>query len=223
MHKIRIPNQHRAGIKLIASLSSDAVEALRRALEDHPTLDSADVSKHFEANGASLKDRRQIVEALLPLYLLKEDFNSSAEEMADTVSEAMSAHWEADVLPHVESKLAANLRSLLDLQEVGLRARVRGLMVSDERTFCDVRIVTDLRPAFGRNAELGPLGVGIVHLLTLGYHSRGSSHLEFQISLSTSDLKNIRDAVERAQRKTESLKATLKKAGIRHLGDNDDA
>ena len=219
MPKIRIPERHRPGLKLIASLEDATVSAVRAALQEHPSLDPGDLAKHLESANISREDRRKVLEALLPLYIVKEETNSSPDEMADTVSEAMSSHWEEDTSLELKDRLKANLRSLLDLSEVGLRAKISGLLMGDEKTFCDVRIVTDLRPAFGRDVNAGPLGMGLIHLLTIGYHSRGDTHLEFQVALSTGDLKKLREAVERAEKKSQILLDTLKKADIRHVGD----
>ena len=73
MPKIRVPERHRAGLKLIASLDQATIDAIVAAQEEHPRLDPSDLADDLQAVGLSREDRRKLLEALLPLYIVKED------------------------------------------------------------------------------------------------------------------------------------------------------
>src|SRR5262249_22640973 len=114
----------------------------------------------------------------------------------------------------------ANISQLLTLDEVAIKAKAAGLFSSDERTFCDARIVSDLRPVFGSELEQGPVGMGVMHLLKLGYHSAGEGHKEFHLALGTSDLAILSRVLERAITKSRLLSAQVNKLGLRYFGES---
>jgi hypothetical protein len=84
------------------------------------------------------------------------------------------------------------------------------LQTEGERTFCDARILTDLRPVFGKDIASGPAGMVIIHRLKLGYHNSEGEHRTFYIALDAEDLVTLKKAIDRAELKARSLKSIVK-------------
>src|SRR5262249_44182886 len=152
----------------------------------------------------NVEDARQIAETISKLYAVKSTRDLSVEEFVNDVCDAMGT--EVD-----RGRLTKNLLALLSDDKLGLTAKALDLQTDDERTFCgDSRILTDLRPVFGAGISEGPKAMVIVHILKLGYHSTGSGrHRDFYVSMDAEDLKALRNIIDRAEEKAESLKAKV--------------
>ena len=174
---------------------------------------------HIGETGLPTADRRRLLEALLPLFQVKEETNATPQELAEDIAQALASSWDGSSPDDAPVRLKKNLEALLSLEELGLRAKIAGLLSGDERAFCETRIVTDLRPVFGRTVDAGLSGMGMIHLLSIGYHTSGDHH-EIQIALTPADLQLLKEAVARAEKKALYLKEFLSTAGVRHLGDD---
>ncbi len=108
-------------------------------------------------------------------------------------------------------RLAA-LLALDSLNSIALKAKE--LQAESERTFCDARIITDVRPVFGENIEDSPAMI-IVHTLKIGFHESG--HKDIYVALDAGDIANLKKTLQRAEDKANKLKAILDKAGLRNL------
>ena len=60
-----------------------------------------------------------------------------------------------------------------------------------------------------------------MHLLHLIYHEaeKKDMHRSFQVALDSSDLQQLKSAIDRAESKQKALETTLKAAGIPRLGE----
>jgi hypothetical protein len=95
-------------------------------------------------------------------------------------------------------------------------AKAKELQLEAEHTFCDARVVTDLRPVFGGNISDSPEAMILVHTLKLGYHDSGSqTHKEMYLALDADDVVKLAEILRRAQEKTKTLKGKMDSAGIR--------
>jgi hypothetical protein len=96
--------------------------------------------------------------------------------------------------------------------------KAKELQMEAERTFCDARVITDLRPVFGGNVAESPTSMVIVHTLKVGYHGTNSArHRELFMSLDADDIAKLKKVLDRAEEKTKTLKSKLDAAGIRSL------
>ncbi len=140
-----------------------------------------------------------------------------AKDVVTTMRE--SGRPELHVSPEIESSVVERLSELLELKALNiLETKAEELKSEYEHTFCDCRIFTDLRPVFGGNPQESPSAMLLVHMLRMGYHdSNENRHKEFHIALDSSDLFALKEAIERAETKAKSLKASLEAAGIKSL------
>ncbi len=108
------------------------------------------------------------------------------------------------------------LSSILDTRAIRVLARSLDLYTEHQRLFMGVRVITDLRPIFDYpEVELstGPIGTLIEHDLRITYQEDGRPK-SIHLALDTSDLRKLRDAIDRADEKTAALSTAAAEADI---------
>jgi hypothetical protein len=110
----------------------------------------------------------------------------------------------------------ARLTQFMSITTLAQAAKGDILMYEHERTVYALRILTDARPIFGDSAEAPPEAIEIMHMLKIAFH-RGSQHEEEFFALDELDLAELRRVVERAELKARSLRAALKRTGMKVL------
>ncbi|MGB6686287.1 MAG: hypothetical protein WBE76_00425, partial [Terracidiphilus sp.] len=209
MARLSIPARYRAALSSIRSLSDDNVRAIRAVLEQAQTairrvadqktgesIDPDDIVKSLQISGTNvpIKNLRDVLEAILSLYVLKSRKDISTEQFVDDVCDAMERLDPAQRIEHENrADYAGKLRTLLNANSFAIVTKAIDLATEDERTFCQARIITDLRPVFGQHVEDGPQAMVVVHLLKLAFHEQGNArdHGEFYVALDTSELSEL--------------------------------
>lgn len=95
-------------------------------------------------------------------------------------------------------------------------AKAARLQRDGERLYCTAKILSDIRPVFGKDPTQAPVGAVLTHTLRIGYHE-GKEHKEFHIVLDSNDLDALGKAVQRAKAKDKTLREFLKTANLRNL------
>jgi hypothetical protein len=212
MPTLEIPERYVAAIHKILRLDVKAVEEIRSNLEreNQPGVGQNDIRSMVSR---SVSDP-EIAEGLVSLYVVKSSRELPTEELAEAVC-AAAERQVLDKKPFTQAERIhskENLVKLLSVGRIALLSKALDLQTSDERSFCDVRILTDLRPVFGPTISEGPKGMVIVHHLRLAYHRPGSPrHENFYVSLDADDLKMLHKVIERAEQKANALRDTANK------------
>ena len=137
-----------------------------------------------------------------------------AEEICKAIEESKS-----DVLKIPAGRredLRQRLAKLLGYENsLGVTSKALDVMTEHERILCGARIVTDIRPVFGRPTDK-PTAAVIVHNLKISYH-QDDEHREFYVALDTEDVVRLRTLLERAEMKAQSLEALLQRAATPYL------
>lgn len=219
MPSINIPDRYKPGLAVLANLSDDAFSKLEATLKTAPSpREQKELTAWIstEANGITPGNLKRLVETLASLYRLRVKSSVTAEQLATDVAEAASK--DDEIKASVEP-LQSRLTSLLGLGSLDLiDAKAKELQLENEHTFCDARIVTDLRPVFGGNVTESPEAMIIVHTLKLGFHdSRSQQHNEMFIGIDSDDIAKLMDILLRAQEKAKTLKRSLDSVGIRSV------
>jgi len=228
--RLNIPTRYRAALSSIRSFSDDSIRAIRAILEeaqsvirgttDQKTWESIspdDIVKSLQSSGDNvpIKNLREVLEAILSLYVIKSRKDVNTDQFVDDVCDAMER---LDPAQRVEKEnrndYAEKLRLLLNASSFALVTKAIDLATEDERTFCQARIITDLRPVFGPRVEDGPQAMVVVHLLKLAFHEQGGDHGEFYVALDTSELGELKQVIERAELKAKSLPSALKNVSV---------
>jgi hypothetical protein len=224
--KLNIPERYRAGVSKIRRLDDRTVQEIKKALDqagnESASKNSAGVEASRDPDDIAIAAMRsvasvntaefaQIAESLAGLYTARSMRDVPTEEFLDSVCDAMEALPQDELrLPHAEREQFKNkLRPLLSSEFFSIVAKAYDL-VTEERTFCSARILTDLRPVFSARVEDGPQAMVVMHTLKLVYHEGSRRHEEFFVALDAEDLRTLRKVVDRAEAKAEALRPALK-------------
>jgi len=219
---LNIPDRYRDGLVVIARLDGDAFsefyEALKQVPTETPTQEEAADVVAAQVKRVGVEDVRKIVDVLTSLYQVRSRSAVPAEKLASDIYDALQTD-NKNLIPkadaHDYKTRLANLLSLDSLNIVATRAKE--LQMDVERAFCDARILTDLRPVFGKEVDT-PKAMVIVHTLKLGYHDAATGkHEELFVALDREDIQKLKGILERAERKAKSLISRLQVAGIKAI------
>jgi hypothetical protein len=217
---IKIPSRYKAGLAVLAALSEDGFNEVIASLNATPFPPKGQkelaVWVSSKALGVSLNDLQRLIETMASLYRLRIKSEVKPEVLAKDVAEAASKDA-AITINGPADILEERLKRLLTVESFNLvDAKAKELQLEAEHTFCDARIVTDLRPVFGSNVSDSPEAMIIVQTLKLGYHDSGSqTHKEMYVALDSDDVAKLVEILRRAEEKAKTLKGKMDLAGIR--------
>lgn len=143
-----------------------------------------------------------------------EDDESSADELVIQITNAMrsSGRAELKLSDEAEISFSSHIKTLLSIDSLTLAAKTLGLRTEYQKSFCDVRILTDIRPIFGTQIN-NPVGAFVGHTLKIEYHE-GGEHKDFYVALDHEELGKVRRALDRAESKAAVLKSIIGQSGI---------
>jgi hypothetical protein len=218
---LRIPKESEKGLKKLAALDDESVRELASTLREmSPVLSPSELSSKVasEVDTIPRRDIDDIVGVLLPLHLLRERREVSTPEIAEDVCQTMdqSDDNELRLSGNDRERFKSHLIELLDVESVHLGAKALEMLFENQRSFLGARIVTEVRPIFGRNPEDTPPGALIVHMLKITYREEGHDK-EFFVALDTTDVGALRNVLDRADKKTEGLKAYLERTRVSYI------
>lgn len=221
MAKLTIPEHYRDGLGAIRTLDDKSVQEIRDALEGvkkfsdvesvSSTPNDVAVNAITAVSATKTADTKRIAEAVAALYGVKSARDMSTEDFVEEVCDAMeSLPSENQRLPHTERQaFREKLLIILGAELFGLVAKVYDLATEDERTFCQARILTDLRPVFGPKIQDGARAMIVMHHLKFAYHEGSKEHKNFYITLDADDLRTLKQLIERAESKAKALKSVV--------------
>jgi hypothetical protein len=221
MARLRIPREGEIGLKKLAALDDDSVRELASTLREIPPLLSPTELYSKVASKVDTIPRRDIddiVGVLLPLHLIRERRNVSLPEIAEDVCQSMDSGDDSELRLSGEDRerFKNNLIELLNVESVRLGSKALEMLFENQRSFLGARIVTEVRPIFGPDPEDTPPGALIVHMLKITYREEGEDK-EFFVALDTTDIDALRNVLDRADKKTESLKGFLEKTRVSYI------
>ena len=212
-----IPARYRPGIVKMIQLDDHRASELAEALT--ACLPTPGFNQFLSAVLPRLKnwkreDLHDIVRSLYSLSLAMAEQEISADEFVIQLTSAMRSGDQTDlkISEDAEITFSSHLKKFLSIASVSLSAKALGLRNDYQRSYCDIRILTDIRPIFGSPAEK-PVGAFVEHTLKIEYHEDGD-HKEFYVAVDNEDLRKIRKALDRAESKTAVLKSIIRESGI---------
>lgn len=223
MATLRIPKEHQGGFKkLVGLVENDSVQELLSALREIPPIlyGSGLPSKvASRVDTIPRSDIDDVMEVLLPLYLLRARYESSAPDFAEDVCRAMdrSGNEELQLLDKERERFKDCLIELLSVDSINLGVKAQEVLFENEHSFLSARIVTDTRPIFGSDPEDLPEGMVVVHMLKITYRA-GDQRKDFFVALDTADVSALSGVLSRAETKAESLKSLLDATETLYIG-----
>lgn len=207
MAQIWIPLPYRDALTALAKLDDHVSGALIQALAALEPY--APVSQIQQATAAALGEDASPAEQQLglPLLALRGQYRqTSLEDMATLVSESAELDLDGSARASLRSRVAA----ILATPVYATTAVATDLQTQNARNYQSARIVTDLRPVFQDDLDAQPSGAVIVETLQIQTWTRDGESEAIFVSMDETDLRQLKSTVERALRKTDTLKLFLK-------------
>jgi hypothetical protein len=113
------------------------------------------------------------------------------------------------------AKLKQFLMVALTLDEtVGTAAKTGPVMTEHERVFVDARVLTDVRPIFHPDLSEKPNAAVLVHMLRITTRDIYKNETAQYFALDSNDIRLMKQLMERAIKKEETLTNAMSGAGI---------
>lgn len=226
MPRIQIPKKYRYGIEKIITLNSAVFENLIDALKNsNPSFHLKKLAdtvclkiKQKGIEDLTKDDLLNILEAIVSLYPLQAYSSLTIEDLASSLGEAVAELEDFHNVTEEQKKIfEARITTLLSINgALDVASKVGELLLEYEHLFLGSRIITDIRPVFDSDLNKIPAGALLVHTLKLEY-KQGNEEKDFYIALDTNDVKKLREQLDRAEQKAESIKLMLNQAQVSYL------
>ena len=148
----------------------------------------------------------QVAPGLKKLISRRDKDKDSTDEPAHLTEEQTAAGW---------AKIRTFLMVALALDDsVGTAAKAGPVMTEHEKIFQDARILTDLRLIFHPDLSEKPNAGVIVHMLRLTTRTVLGTQQAQYFALDANDIRLMKQLLERAIKKEETLRALMKSAAV---------
>lgn len=216
-----IPKQHQDGLVRLLRLSEEEARKLRDVIKEMPaSIKTSSIKSRVrsEFDALSPEQADSIANALVSLYSLRNYLDLPIPDFTDQLVEAMNQSGnEALTVPKDKTEqFEMQMASLLDSDPLTVTAKAPDVWFEHKHAFCSARILTDIRPIFGADVEELPLAAGIVHNLKITYHIENRTE-DFYVALDSGDVLTLREVLDRADAKFETLKSILDAAKVSFL------
>ncbi len=216
---LRLPSGYRAALVCLTSLTDESVTKLLSAFKDiTPSVFRKDLSEKIASSsveGISPSDALGLVDALFSLYVVKTSTAKSAEALADDVARAVEgvASEGHSLTKESLDVFQDRLKQLLSVEAVDVCSKATGLQIEYQKIFGNARVQTDVRPVFGNDVSAKPLGFLLLHNLKIEYIESGQQREVF-LALTSEDVDDLLEILERAKTKTNTLKQLPSFSGL---------
>lgn len=194
-------------------LGSEQREMLQHAIANiSPSLKTRRLSEAIaEQIRTAPAPIHRMLAMFMSMYEIRTEQKMSARAFAQAICDFAAASARTELKPPDNNwePIRNSLAAILSLDKtVGVIAKGFGVVSEFERLFESARVVTDLRPVFGDKVTDRPVALAVVHELRVKYYAADGSK-EFFVSLDSSNIKLLREAMERALQKEDTLKALV--------------
>ncbi len=197
----------------LAELSEFLEENLESLGGPDATFDMARGAK-FKTIDPELAFR--VLDTVVPL-VFSTSGTAETKRAVDDVVRAFAAtqpQSKAAELKAIQRKLRKNIGALFENPRVRLKSKAMRLLTTHEKAYQDCEIVSDIRPVFSADGKVSVEAAVLFHTLRIGHGSEGDS---VYIAMDAADLRKLKEAVERAITKEQSLAKLLARAGVEHI------
>jgi hypothetical protein len=204
-------NDYRLAFITVGSLQEEESASLLQSLKSiPPLLDSEQLaSTVINVNPYLQKEVvEDLLELLFSIYNLSERSDVPIDEIITQIVQSISESEELslEISTDKVEKIRARLGDILDENGTIANSYKAIIILKDHKcVFNDCRIFTDIRPIFGVDTTVNPVGMGLVHMLKLVYVGLDGPN-ELFIGLDSSNLEQLSEEIQRAMSKETSIK-----------------
>lgn len=222
LSSVRIPSDALPVLERIAALSSDQYQRLVETLSRPGIRSVAGLQQAVSEATSDVWPREDEVEGfvnhLMSMSSLGASHDFSPTDLAATVVKRVAD----DIEESAQTKLAERLAELLSAPNFFGFSKAVDVSTEYDQVVHLTRFVTDVRPVFELDPSSDPLGTVITHNLRIDYFSEGRIKTT-SFALNGNDLSQLKEAVDRAQKKQETLSRVLERAGLTEFDVTGDA
>ena len=218
----RVPPDQIGHIKKFLELSDEKIDGFLNALtKARPQFNVADLAAEIsEPLDVPRPLADGIVRVLASIYLTRDLGTPPLENFLDR--EVFLALKRAQVFPAEAENTEAQWKRLrkfllaaLSLERsLGTAAKAGPVLTQHERIFSGARILTDLRPIYHLDVSEKPDAAVIIHMLRITQRDNYGKHTDEYFALDSNDIKLMKDVLERALKKENTLKSIMKNSGV---------
>jgi hypothetical protein len=216
---LNIPNEALSDLKTIAELDEGGFNSLLSAFrESTPTLRHNQFENLIASKIKSISrgDLQSVLRTAFYLYRQRERLKMSPQQISEAVINSSGVSQSVEFPAEKKDKLKKRIGDLLNLDKtLGVTAKALDVMTEHDKTFCEARILSDIRPVFSEKPEEASAAV-IIHNLQIRFHQFGK-HQEAYFALDTDDIQALKEIIERAEKKTIALKSMIAKSAVPYL------
>lgn len=216
---IRIPEKD---VELIGKLSelpepkiAEFLHVLRSAKPHFNVADlSSEVSRRLDLPAALTNG---IISVLGSLYLTKDARRTPLEVFVNEVGAALRTEgaFSQEAAEARWKKVRNFFVAALSLENtLGTAAKAGYVLTQHERIFVGARILTDIRPIFHSNVSEKPGAATIIHMLRVTERDNHGKYTDKYFALDSNDIKSLKELLDRAEKKEETLRSLMKSAGV---------
>ncbi|MES1181656.1 MAG: hypothetical protein ABUL44_02565 [Flavobacterium sp.] len=192
---LRIPKSSLPGLTAIANFDSAQISVFTKFLSSAPVGIEMNEIVSFLGKTFALpvKVPEDIVQTLISFRVLLDSPNVSFEHLSDQL---VSSYREST---HEDAKnLKQNLLAIFEnFKTLKLTLKADTLLSNDSAIYSESKIVTDIRIIFNDDLKESARNAMIVHGLNIEFYSSHEAR-NFHVSMTSIDLKNLQDVIERA-------------------------
>lgn len=206
-NRFYIPRLDREMLTLLSELSSDDLDTLVKTLHDVPPGDAsreALIAAVQSAVTSMDKDTaEELVTSLIAGQTAREKYQMSDSDAATAF--ALSV----DLPKEKQEEFIQRMSALLNVPPLGRVAKAFDLLTEGQQIYHGARMFTDVRPLFDRDASESPEAGVILHTLKVDYHASDGHVRSLFVTMDSSDVKNLKEVIDREVEKTGSLQRFL--------------
>lgn len=218
MPKIKfIPERYEEGFKKISSIDEELFKDVIEGLSSSPLVSSLgelseNIAKQKKINDNDISEIFYSAGSLTPFIETEENLDEISEDVSTIAIE------EQIIDERNKKKFKTRLNLLLRSKQLFYASKVNGLLTEYGNVFLQSRVVTDIRPVFGINPNDVPEAGIIIHNLHIHYQDDSEgAHKDLYIALDSTDIKNLKATLIRAEAKENSLQILYDKTGLINL------
>jgi hypothetical protein len=219
MARINVPPSEYATLRDFAELPDSAFSEFVSGLtEIEPAIKQLDFSDVLAQKSKSVApaDLKAFLRTFFSLYRIMEVRGKSAEVVAADLKETIEREKPNNFPLQKVDVLRERVQKILSIGgAVSVVAKAANVLGEQERVFLSARVMSDIRPVFSDQPD-SVSGAVVTHSLNIHYHEEGK-HRDFFVALAANDLQELKKVIERAERKSATLKSLIEKLAIRYF------
>lgn len=212
-----IPSRYEEGFKELSSISDEKFESIKEGLSLTALVSSLTILAEKVADIQKL-DVFTVREIFLSAGSLA-PFLDKVEKVDDLVEDVANISVKKKFTKD-KSTFVERVKFLLTNKHLYFAAKSDEIVREYGNVYISSRIITDIRPVFDIDVDEVPKGGLIVHNLHIHYQAdEERGHKDIYIALDSNDVKALKEALIRAEKKQKSLKSIFDKSGMTNLNE----